>query len=91
MNGAVIGDPHRRGIAGQEPAQHRLLVEVGVQDQVDQEPLPAAHPLRTLPNVIATPHIGYVAHEVYEVFYKDTAADVIAFLDGAPSPGRDGG
>jgi len=76
-----------RGALVDEAALLRGLQEKHIAaglDVYDEEPLPAAHPLRFCDNAVLTPHIGYVAHEVYEVFYKDTAADVIAFLDGAP-------
>jgi phosphoglycerate dehydrogenase-like enzyme len=45
------------------------------------EPLPADHPFRRLDNVLATPHIGYVAEDLYRTFYGDTAAAVAAWLD----------
>lgn len=48
------------------------------------EPLPAGHPFRALPNVLATPHIGYVTQENYRVFFTDIVEDVSAFLAGAP-------
>jgi phosphoglycerate dehydrogenase-like enzyme len=48
------------------------------------EPLPPDHPFRTLPNVIATPHIGYVTEEMYTVFFADIVSDIEAFLDGSP-------
>jgi len=53
-------------------------------DVYDTEPLPADHPLRTLPNALATPHIGYVSRDLYETFYGDAVADIIAFRDGSP-------
>jgi phosphoglycerate dehydrogenase-like enzyme len=48
------------------------------------EPLPADHPFRTLDNVLATPHIGYVTEENYGVFFADIVADIEAFLAGRP-------
>jgi phosphoglycerate dehydrogenase-like enzyme len=33
-------------------------------DVFDQEPLPPDHPFRTLPNVLATPHIGFVSRDL---------------------------
>jgi phosphoglycerate dehydrogenase-like enzyme len=50
-------------------------------DVFDQEPLPAKHPFRTLDNVLATPHIGYVAENLYRAFYGDAVASIIAWLD----------
>ncbi|MFP1868798.1 D-2-hydroxyacid dehydrogenase family protein [Lonsdalea quercina] len=49
------------------------------------EPLPAAHPFRTLDNVIATPHIGFVTRDTYRVFYEETVQNLLAWLDGSPT------
>lgn len=50
-------------------------------DVYDREPLPPSHPYRTLPNVLATPHIGYVSRGLYQTFYRDTVANIIAWID----------
>ena len=52
-------------------------------DVFDVEPLPADHVLRTLPNTVLTPHMGYVTAETYRVFYGDAVEDIRAFLDGS--------
>ena len=53
-------------------------------DVYDQEPLPIDHPLRTAPNVILTPHIGYVTEENYRSSYPQIVENIIGFLDGRP-------
>jgi phosphoglycerate dehydrogenase-like enzyme len=53
-------------------------------DAYEVEPLPAGHPFRTLGNVVATPHIGYVSEHVYGIFFRDVVEDIAAFLDGRP-------
>jgi phosphoglycerate dehydrogenase-like enzyme len=50
-------------------------------DVYDVEPLPADHPYRHMPNLLATPHIGYVSRGLYERFYRDTVSNIIAWLD----------
>ena len=53
-------------------------------DVYDTEPLPLSDPLRSAPNVVLTPHLGYVTEETYRVFYSDAAEDIVAFSKGAP-------
>jgi phosphoglycerate dehydrogenase-like enzyme len=48
------------------------------------EPLPQGHPFRTLPNVIATPHIGFVTQENMKEFYTKSFDNLRAFLAGTP-------
>lgn len=53
-------------------------------DVFETEPLPADDPLRTLPNVLATPHLGYVTERNYRTFYGEAVEDIAAFLAGTP-------
>jgi phosphoglycerate dehydrogenase-like enzyme len=53
-------------------------------DVFETEPLPANHPFRDLPNVLATPHIGYVTEEMYRTFHGDTVTNIVAWLDALP-------
>jgi len=53
-------------------------------DVYDTEPLPADHPLRTLPNTLVLPHVGYVTWEVYRTWFGHVVEDVLAWADGSP-------
>jgi phosphoglycerate dehydrogenase-like enzyme len=53
-------------------------------DVYDHEPLPLNHPLRTAPNVILTPHIGYVTEENYRSSYPQIVENILGYLDGKP-------
>jgi phosphoglycerate dehydrogenase-like enzyme len=50
-------------------------------DVFDSEPLPAQHPFRHIEHMLATPHIGYVSRGLYERFYGDTVANILAWLE----------
>jgi phosphoglycerate dehydrogenase-like enzyme len=65
-------------------ALRREAIAGAALDVYDQEPLPPGHPLRTLDNLVLTPHLGYVSVEGYRGFYAETVENVLAFLDGAP-------
>jgi phosphoglycerate dehydrogenase-like enzyme len=53
-------------------------------DVYDEEPLPAAHLLRTLPNVLATPHLGYVTEANYRAYFTGAVEDIAAWQAGHP-------
>ncbi|MFJ1653215.1 D-2-hydroxyacid dehydrogenase family protein [Streptomyces sp. NPDC088337] len=53
-------------------------------DVFDVEPLPADHPMRTAPHLLATPHLGYVSQANYATYYGDAVEDIQAYLAGNP-------
>ncbi|MEU7378611.1 D-2-hydroxyacid dehydrogenase family protein [Streptomyces sp. NPDC042207] len=53
-------------------------------DVFDVEPLPAGHPMRTAPRLLATPHLGYVSQANYATYYGDAVEDIQAYLTGDP-------
>ena len=50
-------------------------------DVFNEEPLPPDHPFRTLANVLATPHLGYVSEGLYRTFYGDIVRNILGWLD----------
>jgi D-3-phosphoglycerate dehydrogenase len=54
-------------------------------DVFEDEPLrDTAHPLLTMPNVVATPHIGYVTKDEYDLQFTDIFEQIVAYGAGAP-------
>lgn len=51
-------------------------------DVFDEEPLPELHPFRTLDNVLATPHVGYVSRQNYQQFFSQMIEDIQAWAAG---------
>lgn len=55
-------------------------------DVYEQEPLPADHPLRTLPNVLLTPHVASATTEASQRVYLQAFDNIIAVLHGKRPP-----
>jgi D-3-phosphoglycerate dehydrogenase len=53
-------------------------------DVFESEPLPVDSPLLRMENVLATPHLGYVAKEGYEAMFRAAFQNVVDFANGTP-------
>jgi D-3-phosphoglycerate dehydrogenase len=54
-------------------------------DVYEEEPLrDPTHPLLTMPNVVCTPHIGYVTWDEYELQFSDVFDQIVAYARGTP-------
>ena len=84
--GALLVNAARGGIVD-EAALCRSLGEGrlggAALDVYQEEPLPPEHPLRTLPNVVLTPHLGASTHEAQQNVALEIAEGVrLALLEG---------
>jgi D-3-phosphoglycerate dehydrogenase len=54
-------------------------------DVFEEEPLlDTSHPLLSMPNVVCTPHIGYVTREEYDLQFSDVFDQIVAYAAGTP-------
>lgn len=85
--GSYLVNTSRAAIVDQDALLDALrrgaIAGAGV-DVFDVEPLPADHPMRSAPRLLATPHLGYVSQANYAAYYGDAVEDIRAYLDGRP-------
>jgi phosphoglycerate dehydrogenase-like enzyme len=55
-------------------------------DVFDIEPLPENDPLRNTPNLLVTPHLGFIAEPVFATFSQEITKTLEAWLDQKPIP-----
>lgn len=54
-------------------------------DVFTSEPLPGDAELLRIPTVLATPHLGYVEKDSYELYFRTAFENVLRFAQGKPS------
>lgn len=85
---AYLVNTSRAAIVDQEALVRALqegwIAGAGI-DVYDEEPLPHDHVFRSLPNLLATPHLGYVTRGNYSTFYREAVENIEAFLAGMPT------
>ena len=84
--GAILVNTSRGPIVDEPALLDALRARrvVAALDTFDREPLPLDHKLRSLPNTVMTPHLGYGVRESWEQFYPQSLENALAFLDGKP-------
>ncbi len=85
--GAILINTARGPIVNEQAlavALHAGVIAGAAVDVFSAEPLPADHPLRSAPNIILTPHLGYVTDGSYRSYFEDAVEDIHEYLAGSP-------
>ncbi|WP_206098779.1 2-hydroxyacid dehydrogenase [Paenibacillus paeoniae] len=92
MKSSAIFINASRGATVDEPALIEALQDGTIHaaglDVFQQEPLPADHPLLTLPNVLLLPHIGSATEKTRDAMAMLAARNLVAVLQGEEPPHR---
>lgn len=86
-NTAYLVNTSRSGIIDTDAlvaALHSGSIKGAAIDVYDKEPVPADDPLRTTPNLVMTPHIGYVTAQTMVVFYDQMREIIESYIAGKP-------
>jgi D-3-phosphoglycerate dehydrogenase len=81
---AVLVNTSRSAIIDEAALAHALhnrVIAGAALDVFEPEPLPADHPVRSLPNTVLTPHIGFVTEESYREFYSGIVDTIAAWRE----------
>jgi len=87
-DGSLLVNTSRAGLI--EPGALAPALQAGrpamaALDVFEQEPLTdTSNPLLQMPNVVCTPHIGYVTYEEWDLQFKDVFNQILAFAAGKP-------
>ena len=85
-DGVILINTARAPIVAEQPFLDALRVRKIAMAGLDvywQEPLPSDHPLKQLPNVVMTPHIGYSTEETMAVRYRELLETLSAYRQGS--------
>jgi D-3-phosphoglycerate dehydrogenase len=83
--GSVLVNTSRGAVVDEcalvDAVRHGPLAAAGL-DVFTEEPLAVDHPLRSLPNVVLTPHVGWTVEEVFAESAAIAAEQVVDYLAG---------
>jgi D-3-phosphoglycerate dehydrogenase len=68
-----------------EAALHAGRPGMAALDVFTEEPLPPDAPLLRIPTVLATPHLGYVEQDSYELYFRAAFENIVNFAAGKPT------
>lgn len=85
---ALIVNTSRAGIIAEDALVEALKAgrpgSAAVDVYEDEPVIGATHPLLNMDNVVATPHLGYVERDNYELYYGLVVDQILAYAGGNP-------